>query len=124
VAGKAPDERPVNPVLRKGGNHDLQNANVDVDCLCAFALMPMVALARTHQRPFDNPGEGTISRSSVTYLRRFLSVLSCRVEAAIRCPWRNLRIFDSRQEHALQADIGRFRPLPFGVDGIIILAWP
>lgn len=85
----------------------------------ALALAGLPALAQTKPAPFDAPGDVTIAL--VRYLSTgdfFQSYLS-GVEAQSAALGVQLRIFDSRQDAALQADMVD-QAIALGVDGIII----
>jgi len=84
---------------------------------CAFALMPMVGMAQ--DAPVDNPGEVTIALVRYLSTGDFFQSYLAGVEAQSAALGVNLRIFDSRQDAALQADMVD-QAIALGVDGIII----
>jgi simple sugar transport system substrate-binding protein len=86
---------------------------------CAFALMPMVGMAQDAPAPFDNPGEVTIALVRYLSTGDFFQSYLAGVEAQSAALGVNLRIFDSRQDAALQADMVD-QAIALGVDGIII----
>jgi simple sugar transport system substrate-binding protein len=87
--------------------------------LATAALMPGVALAQDRPAPFDNPGEVEIALvrylSTGDFFQAYLSGVERQAEALDV----NLRVLDSRQDAALQADMVD-QAIALGVDGIII----
>ena len=85
--------------------------------LLAGGAMP--ALAQDAPAPFDNPGEVQIALvrylSTGDFFQSYLSGVETQAEAL----GVDLRIFDSRQDAALQADMVD-QAIALGVDGIII----
>lgn len=85
---------------------------------CA-ALLPSLAQAQDRPAPFDNPGEVEVALvrylSSGDFFQAYLAGVEQQAEAlGIR-----LRVLDSRQDAALQADMVD-QAIALGVDGIII----
>ena len=85
----------------------------------AFAFAPSLALAQDAPEPFDNPGDVTIALVRYLSTGDFFQSYLAGVEAQAAALGVNLRVFDSRQDAALQADMVD-QAIALGVDGIII----
>jgi simple sugar transport system substrate-binding protein len=77
------------------------------------------AQAQTAPAPFDNPGDVTIALVRYLSTGDFFQAYLSGVERQAEALWVNLRIFDSRQDAALQADMVD-QAIALGVDGIVI----
>lgn len=86
---------------------------------CALALAPAAALAQDAPAPFDNPGDVTIALVRYLSTGDFFQSYLAGVEAQADAIGVNLRVLDSRQDAALQADMVD-QAIALGVDGIII----
>ncbi len=85
----------------------------------AVALAPTLALAQDAPAPFDTPGDVTIALVRYLSTGDFFQSYLAGVEAQAAALGVNLRVFDSRQDAALQADMVD-QAIALGVDGIII----
>ncbi|MBL4873305.1 MAG: substrate-binding domain-containing protein [Rhodobacteraceae bacterium] len=77
------------------------------------------AFAQTMPAPFDNPGEVKIALVRYLSTGDFFQAYLAGVESQAAAIGVDLRIFDSRQDAALQADMVD-QAIALGVDGIII----
>jgi simple sugar transport system substrate-binding protein len=77
------------------------------------------ALAQDKPAPFDNPGEVKIALVRYLSTGDFFQAYLSGVEAQAQALGVDLRVFDSRQDAALQADMID-QAIALGVDGIII----
>ncbi|MGY6550207.1 MAG: substrate-binding domain-containing protein [Roseinatronobacter sp.] len=84
-----------------------------------LALTPSLALAQEAPAPFDNPGNVTIALVRYLSTGDFFQSYLAGVEAQAAALGVNLRVLDSRQDAALQADMVD-QAIALGVDGIII----
>lgn len=84
-----------------------------------FAITPSFALAQGAPAPFDTPGDVTIALVRYLSTGDFFQSYLAGVEAQSAALGVNLRVFDSRQDAALQADMVD-QAIALGVDGIII----
>jgi ABC-type sugar transport system, periplasmic component len=87
--------------------------------LGASMLAPVSASAQDMPAPFDNPGEVEIALVRYLSTGDFFQAYLSGVEAQAKALGVNLRVFDSRQDAALQADMVD-QAIALGVDGIII----
>jgi simple sugar transport system substrate-binding protein len=87
--------------------------------LGATALMALPALAQDRPAPFDNPGEVDIALVRYLSTGDFFQAYLSGVEEQAQALGVNLRVFDSRQDAALQADMVD-QAIALGVDGIVI----
>lgn len=77
------------------------------------------AMAQSMPAPFDNPGEVQIALVRYLSTGDFFQAYLAGVEAQAEALGVDLRVFDSRQDAALQADMVD-QAIALGVDGIII----
>lgn len=75
--------------------------------------------AQTMPAPLDNPGEVQIALLRYLSTGEFFQAHLAGVERRAEAPGVDLRIFDSRQDAALQADMVYQAISPGGVDGIV-----
>jgi simple sugar transport system substrate-binding protein len=87
--------------------------------LAGAALAPGLALAQDRPAPFDNPGEVEIALVRYLSTGDFFQAYLSGVERQAEALGVNLRVLDSRQDAALQADMVD-QAIALGVDGIII----
>lgn len=85
----------------------------------AAGLFALPALAQDRPAPFDNPGEVRIALVRYLSTGDFFQAYLSGVEAQAAALGVDLRVFDSRQDAALQADMVD-QAIALGVDGIII----
>lgn len=85
----------------------------------ALALMPAAGFAQDAPAPFDNPGDVTIALVRYLSTGDFFQSYLAGVQAQAAALGVDLRVFDSRQDAALQADMVD-QAIALGVDGIII----
>lgn len=85
----------------------------------AVAMLPGLALAADAPAPFDNPGEVRIALVRYLSTGDFFQAYLSGVEAQAQALGVDLRVLDSRQDAALQADMVD-QAIAMGVDGIII----
>lgn len=85
----------------------------------AAGLFAMPALAQDMPAPFDNPGEVKIALVRYLSTGDFFQAYLSGVEAQAKALGVDLRVFDSRQDAALQADMVD-QAIALGVDGIVI----
>ncbi len=85
----------------------------------ATMLLPAAAGAQDKPAPFDNPGEVEIALVRYLSTGDFFQAYLSGVEAQAKALGVNLRVLDSRQDAALQADMVD-QAIALGVDGIII----
>jgi simple sugar transport system substrate-binding protein len=85
----------------------------------ATALGQATAAAQDMPPPFDNPEDVTIALVRYLSTGDFFQAYLSGVEAQAEALGINLRVFDSRQDAALQADMVD-QAIALGVDGIII----
>ncbi|MFC2970203.1 substrate-binding domain-containing protein [Acidimangrovimonas pyrenivorans] len=85
----------------------------------AVALMPSLGWAADMPKPFDNPGKVKIALVRYLSTGDFFEAYLSGVQAQAKALGVDLRIFDSRQDAALQADMVD-QAIALGVDGIII----
>lgn len=85
----------------------------------SFAFAPSLALAQDAPAPFEAPGDVTIALVRYLSTGDFFQSYLAGVEAQAAALGVNLRIFDSRQDAALQSDMVD-QAIALGVDGIII----
>lgn len=86
--------------------------------LAAAAMVPGLALAEA-PAPFDKPGEVKIALVRYLSTGDFFQAYLSGVEAQAKALGVDLRVLDSRQDAALQADMVD-QAIAMGVDGIII----
>ena len=84
-----------------------------------LALGAGAAAAQEAPAPFDNPGDVTIALVRYLSTGDFFQAYLSGVEAQSEALGVNLRVFDSRQDAALQADMVD-QAIALGVDGIVI----
>ncbi|MCJ8335756.1 MAG: substrate-binding domain-containing protein, partial [Epibacterium sp.] len=84
-----------------------------------FGLGVSGAVAQDAPAPFDNPEDVTIALVRYLSTGDFFQAYLAGVEAQSEALGVNLRVFDSRQDAALQADMVD-QAIALGVDGIII----
>ncbi|MEM6693315.1 MAG: substrate-binding domain-containing protein [Pseudomonadota bacterium] len=87
--------------------------------MMASAAMIKSASAQSMPAPLDNPGEVTIALVRYLSTGDFFQAYLAGVEAQAAALGVDLRVFDSRQDAALQADMVD-QAIALGVDGIII----
>lgn len=87
--------------------------------LGASMLWPAGAFAQDKPAPFDKPGDVDIALVRYLSTGDFFQAYLSGVEAQAKALGVNLRVFDSRQDAALQADMVD-QAIALGVDGIII----
>lgn len=87
--------------------------------LMASAVMATGASAQDMPAPLDNPGEVTIALVRYLSTGDFFQAYLAGVEAQAAALGVDLRVFDSRQDAALQADMVD-QAIALGVDGIVI----
>jgi simple sugar transport system substrate-binding protein len=87
--------------------------------LVASAMLATPALAQEMPAPLDNPDDVTIALVRYLSTGDFFQSYLAGVEAQAEALGVNLRIFDSRQDAALQSDMVD-QAIALGVDGIII----
>lgn len=91
--------------------------------LAAAAMLATTGFAGTAQAqapaPFDNPGDVQIALVRYLSTGDFFQAYLAGVEAQAKALGVDLRVFDSRQDAALQADMVD-QAIALGVDGIII----
>lgn len=85
----------------------------------AAGLFAFPALAQDRPAPFDNPGDVRIALVRYLSTGDFFQAYLSGVEAQAAALGVDLRVFDSRQDAALQADMVD-QAIALGVDGIII----
>ncbi|GIX14673.1 MAG: sugar ABC transporter substrate-binding protein [Paracoccaceae bacterium] len=85
----------------------------------ALALGALPAPAQERPAPFDRPDQVTIALVRYLSTGDFFQAYLAGVEAQAAALGVNLRVFDSRQDAALQADMVD-QAIALGVDGIII----
>ncbi len=85
----------------------------------AAGLFAVPALAQDRPAPLDNPGEVRIALVRYLSTGDFFQAYLSGVESQARALGVDLRVFDSRQDAALQADMVD-QAIALGVDGIII----
>ena len=85
----------------------------------AAGLFAMPALAQDRPAPFDNPGEVQIALVRYLSTGDFFQAYLAGVESQAKALGVDLRVLDSRQDAALQADMVD-QAIALGVDGIII----
>lgn len=85
----------------------------------AAGLFAAPALAQDMPAPFDNPGEVKIALVRYLSTGDFFQAYLSGVEAQAKALGVDLRVLDSRQDAALQADMVD-QAIALGVDGIII----
>ena len=85
----------------------------------ASCLISAPALAQEKPAPFDKPGDVKIALVRYLSTGDFFQAYLSGVEAQAKALGVNLRVFDSRQDAALQADMVD-QAIALGVDGIII----
>ncbi|WP_127596330.1 substrate-binding domain-containing protein [Nitratireductor alexandrii] len=85
----------------------------------AALLAPAPAFAQDKPAPFDNPGEVQIALVRYLSTGDFFQAYLSGVEAQAKALGVELRVFDSRQDAALQADMVD-QAIALGVDGIVI----
>ncbi|MBY5934899.1 substrate-binding domain-containing protein [Tateyamaria omphalii] len=84
-----------------------------------LALGAGTAAAQEAPAPFDNPGDVTIALVRYLSTGDFFQAYLSGVETQAAALGVNLRVFDSRQDAALQADMVD-QAIALGVDGIVI----
>lgn len=89
--------------------------------LAAAATLPLGAIAQAQEMPapLDNPGDVKIALVRYLSTGDFFQAYLSGVEAQSKALGVDLRVFDSRQDAALQADMVD-QAIALGVDGIII----
>lgn len=87
--------------------------------LVAVSLLGGTALAQDMPAPFDNPGDVEIALVRYLSTGDFFQAYLSGVETQAAALGVNLRVLDSRQDAALQADMVD-QAIALGVDGIII----
>jgi simple sugar transport system substrate-binding protein len=87
--------------------------------LAGAALWPGLAAAQDRPAPFDNPGEVEIALVRYLSTGDFFQAYLAGVERQAAALGIGLRVLDSRQDAALQADMVD-QAIALGVDGIII----
>jgi simple sugar transport system substrate-binding protein len=87
--------------------------------LVASALMSTAATAQDMPAPLDNPEEVTIALVRYLSTGDFFQAYLAGVESQAEALGVDLRVFDSRQDAALQADMVD-QAIALGVDGIVI----
>ncbi|WP_323013228.1 substrate-binding domain-containing protein [Devosia sp.] len=87
--------------------------------LFGVSLLGGTALAQTMPAPFDNPGAVKIALVRYLSTGDFFQAYLSGVEAQAKALGVELRVLDSRQDAALQADMVD-QAIALGVDGIII----
>lgn len=87
--------------------------------LGAAAMLPTVGFAADMPAPFDNPGDVKIALVRYLSTGDFFQAYLSGVEKQAEAIGVDLRVFDSRQDAALQADMVD-QAIALGVDGIII----
>ncbi len=87
--------------------------------LGAGLLWPAAAGAQDMPAPFDNPGDVEIALVRYLSTGDFFQAYLSGVEAQAKALGVNLRVLDSRQDAALQADMVD-QAIALGVDGIVI----
>lgn len=87
--------------------------------LGATLLWPAAAAAQDMPAPFDNPEEVDIALVRYLSTGDFFQAYLSGVESQAEALGVNLRVFDSRQDAALQADMVD-QAIALGVDGIVI----
>ncbi|MGP1358379.1 substrate-binding domain-containing protein [Roseicyclus sp.] len=87
--------------------------------LLASTMAATPALAQDMPAPLDNPDDVTIALVRYLSTGDFFQAYLAGVEAQAEALGVNLRVFDSRQDAALQADMVD-QAIALGVDGIII----
>ncbi len=87
--------------------------------LGASVLTPLAAFAQTAPAPFDNPADVEIALVRYLSTGDFFQAYLSGVEQQSAALGVNLRVLDSRQDAALQADMID-QAIALGVDGIII----
>ena len=87
--------------------------------LMASAVMATGATAQDMPAPLDNPGDVTIALVRYLSTGDFFQAYLAGVEAQAAALGVDLRVFDSRQDAALQADMVD-QAIALGVDGIVI----
>jgi len=85
----------------------------------ALALLPGMGLAADMPKPFDNAGDVKIALVRYLSTGDFFQAYLSGVEKQSAALGVDLRVFDSRQDAALQADMVD-QAIALGVDGIII----
>lgn len=85
----------------------------------SLALGAGTAAAQEAPAPFDNPGNVTIALVRYLSTGDFFQAYLSGVESQAEALGVNLRVFDSRQDAALQADMVD-QAIALGVDGIVI----
>ncbi len=85
----------------------------------AAAMTASPSLAQDMPAPLDNPGDVTIALVRYLSTGDFFQAYLAGVEAQSAALGVNLRVFDSRQDAALQADMVD-QAIALGVDGIVI----
>lgn len=85
----------------------------------AAGLAALPALAQDRPAPFDNPGQVKIALVRYLSTGDFFQAYLSGVEAQARALGVDLRVFDSRQDAALQADMVD-QAIALGVQGIVI----
>lgn len=88
-------------------------------CALLVVGVPAAALAQDMPVPFDNPGEVRIALVRYISTGDFFQAYLGGVEAQAAALGVDLRVFDSRQDAALQADMVD-QAIALGVDGIVI----
>ncbi|MXQ09215.1 substrate-binding domain-containing protein [Alphaproteobacteria bacterium GH1-50] len=87
--------------------------------LIASAMMATGASAQDMPAPLDNPGDVTIALVRYLSTGDFFQAYLAGVESQAAALGVDLRVFDSRQDAALQADMVD-QAIALGVDGIVI----
>ncbi|MHB1109803.1 MAG: substrate-binding domain-containing protein, partial [Devosia sp.] len=87
--------------------------------LTGAAALASPVFAQTMPAPFDNPGEVKIALVRYLSTGDFFQAYLSGVEAQAKALGVDLRVLDSRQDAALQADMVD-QAIALGVDGIII----
>lgn len=87
--------------------------------LAASAFTGTAAVAQDMPAPFDNPGDVTVALVRYLSTGDFFQAYLSGVESQAEALGVDLRVFDSRQDAALQADMVD-QAIALGVDGIII----
>lgn len=92
---------------------------ITASLLGASMLWPAATAAQDMPAPFDNPGDVEIALVRYLSTGDFFQAYLSGVEAQAKALGLNLRVLDSRQDAALQADMVD-QAIALGVDGIII----
>jgi simple sugar transport system substrate-binding protein len=87
--------------------------------LGAAAMLPGLGWAADMPAPFDNPGEVKVALVRYLSTGDFFQAYLSGVEKQAEAIGLDLRVFDSRQDAALQADMVD-QAIALGVDGIVI----